>query len=129
MERIMIIDDDDLVLKIVAKLLQKEGYVVMLASNGREAMHLIQQSKEAIDLIITDIMMPYSSGFEVISTLKKDPQLQRIPIIIITSTGNESAITDAYKLGVEDFLHKPLLPKELLARVKKIFSKSNNAII
>lgn len=128
MERIMIIDDDDLVLKIVAKLLQKEGYTVLSGSNGRDAMHLIQQTKEEINLIITDIMMPYSSGFEVISTLKKDPQYQHIPVIIITSTGNESAITEAYKLGVEDFLKKPLLPKELLARVKKVFSKSNNAI-
>lgn len=128
MERIMIIDDDDLVLKIVAKLLQKEGYTVLSGSNGRDAMHIIQQTKEKINLIITDIMMPYSSGFEVISTLKKDPQYQHIPVIIITSNGNESAITEAYKLGVEDFLKKPLLPKELLARVKKVFSKSSNAI-
>jgi len=123
MEKILMVDDDDLMLKIATKFLQKEGYDVIVAGNGRDAMKIIHEASVPFELIISDVIMPYSSGFELVSTLKKHSLYCNIPVIIISSSGNETIVKEAYQLGVDDFLKKPIMPQELLVRVKKILSR------
>jgi len=82
-QQILLIDDDELILKVINRILTREGYEVITATNGKDAMELIEQQK--FDLLITDIMMPYSNGFEVISKFKQHPNADGVPIIVISS--------------------------------------------
>ncbi|MFN7312825.1 MAG: response regulator transcription factor [Bacteroidota bacterium] len=118
---ILLIDDDELILKVVNRILQKEGFVVKTATNGKEALEIIDREK--FDLLITDLMMPYSNGFEVISKFKQHPNAEGVPIIVISSVGTENAIRDGLNIGADDYLRKPIMPDELIIRVKRLINK------
>jgi len=118
---ILLIDDDELILKVVNRILQKEGFVVKTAANGKEALEIIDREK--FDLLITDLMMPYSNGFEVISKFKQHPNAEGVPIIVISSVGTENAIRDGLNIGADDYLRKPIMPDELIIRVKRLIKK------
>ena len=118
---ILLIDDDELILKVVNRILQKEGFVVKTATNGKEALEIIDREK--FDLLITDLMMPYSNGFEVISKFKQHPNAEGVPINVISSVGTENAIRDGLNIGADDYLRKPIMPDELIIRVKRLINK------
>ena len=118
---ILLIDDDELILKVVNRILQKEGFVVKTAANGKEALEIIDREK--FDLLITDLMMPYSNGFEVISKFKQHPNAEGVPIIVISSVGTENAIRDGLNIGADDYLRKPIMPDELIIRVTRLIKK------
>lgn len=117
--RILLIDDDELILKVINRILTKEGYEVQTASNGKDAMELIDKQK--FDLLITDLMMPYSNGFEVISKFKQHPNAEGVPVIVISSVGTENAVREGLNIGADDYLRKPIMPDELLIRVRRFF--------
>lgn len=118
MKKILLIEDDDIMPKIVARILPSTEYRLEHASNGKEALQRLEETSYAYDLIITDIMMPYANGFEILSKIKhRDCP---IPVIIISNAGNEDMIMEGFRLGADDFLKKPILPAELLIRVKKL---------
>ncbi len=116
---ILIADDDELILRTVEHKLTNEGHEVVLARNGREAIEKIGQT--ALDLIITDIMMPFASGIEVLSALKI--QDKKIPVIVLSNLGQEDVIIDAFDLGASDFIVKPFSPNELMLRVKRLINR------
>ena len=116
-QQILLIDDDELILKVINRILTREGYEVKTATNGKDAMELIEQQK--FDLLITDIMMPYSNGFEVISKFKQHPNADGVPIIVISSVGTENAVREGLNIGADDYLRKPIMPDELLIRVRR----------
>ncbi len=118
-QQILLIDDDELILKVINRILTREGYEVKTATNGKDAMELIDQQK--FDLLITDIMMPYSNGFEVISKFKQHPNAEGVPIIVISSVGTENAVREGLNIGADDYLRKPIMPDELLIRVRRFF--------
>lgn len=118
-QQILLIDDDELILKVINRILTREGYDVKTATNGKDAMELIEQQK--FDLLITDIMMPYSNGFEVISKFKQHPNAEGVPIIVISSVGTENAVREGLNIGADDYLRKPIMPDELLIRVRRFF--------
>jgi DNA-binding response OmpR family regulator len=118
-QQILLIDDDELILKVINRILSREGYEVKTATNGKDAMELIEQQK--FDLLITDIMMPYSNGFEVISKFKQHPNADGVPIIVISSVGTENAVREGLNIGADDYLRKPIMPDELLIRVRRFF--------
>ncbi len=118
-QQILLIDDDELILKVINRILTREGYDVKTATNGKDAMELIEQQK--FDLLITDIMMPYSNGFEVISKFKQHPNADGVPIIVISSVGTENAVREGLNIGADDYLRKPIMPDELLIRVRRFF--------
>ncbi|MFM7727787.1 MAG: response regulator transcription factor, partial [Flavobacteriales bacterium] len=101
--------------------LLKEGYVVKLARDGKAAMALIEEWQP--DLIITDIMMPYLTGLEIVHQARKDLHCFA-PIIIVSSIGLEKTVLEAFQLGADDFITKPFSPNELSVRVKKLLMKS-----
>ena len=119
--KILICEDDEMVLKMVEFKLRKEGYEVHLAHDGKEASTQIQELKP--DLIITDIMMPYLNGLEIVNLVRKTLKFTT-PIIIVSSIGLEKTVLEAFQLGADDFITKPFSPNELSVRVKKLLMKA-----
>jgi len=115
---ILIVDDIQSNIDILYELLQKK-YDIVVALNGEEALSLL--NREKINLILLDIMMPIMDGFEVCEKIKKNIKLKDIPIIFITAKNDEENINHAYEVGGVDYITKPFLPKELLARVETQF--------
>ena len=116
MKKILLIEDDNLIISILDFLLKKEGYEIHIAKDGNEG---IEKVKTIIpDLIITDIMLPYKSGMEITAFTKKN--YPSIPVIIVSALGKEDqTVIEAFKLGVDDFVAKPFNPIELILRVKR----------
>ncbi|REJ84906.1 MAG: response regulator [Bacteroidetes bacterium] len=119
--KVLICEDDEMVLKMVEFKLQKEGYEVSLATDGKEAMDKIRSFDP--DIIITDIMMPYMTGLEIVHQVRKELN-RETPIIIVSSIGLEKTVLEAFQLGADDFITKPFSPNELSVRVKKLLMKS-----
>jgi DNA-binding response OmpR family regulator len=119
MSKILLVEDDELMQKIVDKILRKEGFELDVVKNGKEAFQKLEATNFAYDLIITDIMMPYANGFEILSKVKTNKE-RSIPVIIVSNAGNEDIVLEGFKLGADDFLKKPIIPGELLIRVKRL---------
>lgn len=124
MKQIVLIEDDKLILRIIAFLLEKEGYTIFTAYDGNEGLELINKIKP--DLILTDIMLTYKSGLEVTAIAKK--LHPTIPIIVLSALGKEEKnIQKAIKLGIAGFITKPFKPNELLELVKKTLNNNITA--
>lgn len=96
--------------------LKRDGHEVIVTQDGREALAKI--ADHLPDLVITDIMMPYSSGLEVISAVRQK-YTQKIPIIILSGMGQEEVVLEAFTLGADDYITKPFSPNELSVRVRR----------
>ncbi|TMM57371.1 response regulator [Maribacter algarum] len=119
-KRLLLAEDDELLAELLNFRLKKGGYEVKLSSDGREVKeHLDAYSP---DLIISDIMMPYFSGMELIDYVRNELNLST-PIIIISSAGNEENVLTAFELGANDFISKPISPSELLVRIERELQK------
>ncbi|WP_293945240.1 MULTISPECIES: response regulator transcription factor [unclassified Sphingobacterium] len=116
---ILIAEDDELILRTVEHKLIKEGHEVVLTRNGREAIEKI--SELDLDLVVTDIMMPFASGIEILSAIKSIGK--KIPVIVLSSMGQEEVVVDAFDLGASDFMVKPFSPNELMLRIKRLTDK------
>ncbi len=119
--KVLVCEDDEMVLKMVEFKLQKDGFEVHLANDGKEAIEKIKLIQP--DIIITDIMMPYLTGLEIVNQVRKELNLTT-PIIIVSSIGLEKTVLEAFHLGADDFITKPFSPNELSVRVKKLLMKS-----
>jgi len=120
-KRLLLAEDDELLASLLNYRLEKSGYQVSLSNNGKEVKdHL---AKEMPDLIISDIMMPYFSGLELIDFVRNELK-SKTPIIIISSAGNEENVLNAFNLGANDFISKPVSPAELIVRVERELAKS-----
>lgn len=119
-KRLLLAEDDDLLASLLNFRLSKAGYEVLLASDGRQVKELLQ---EAIpDIIVSDIMMPYYSGIELIDHVRNELD-SNVPVIIISSAGNEQNVLTAFELGANDFISKPVSPDELMVRVARELRK------
>ncbi|MDR3008909.1 MAG: response regulator [Sphingobacterium sp.] len=116
---ILIAEDDELILRTVEHKLVKEGHEVVLTRNGREAIEKIIELD--LDLVVTDIMMPFASGIEILSAIKSIGK--KIPVIVLSSMGQEEVVVDAFDLGASDFMVKPFSPNELILRIKRLTNK------
>lgn len=117
-KKIVLAEDNSILLLLLKFQLEKEGYKLLSAVNGKEAVDLIEEHNP--DLILTDIMMPFISGLEVISHVRNKLNL-KTPIIVFSSAGQEEMVLKAFDLGATDFMSKPLSPNELVIRIKKLF--------
>jgi DNA-binding response OmpR family regulator len=115
--KILIAEDDELILKIIEFRLKKDGHEVIVTKDGRDALLKINELEP--DLVISDIMMPYASGLEIVSAMKSNVNKQ-IPIIILSSMGQEDVVLEAFKLGADDFITKPFSPNELSMRINRL---------
>lgn len=113
-KRILVVDDETYIVEILTFNLQREGYEVLTAANGREGLALARTEKP--DLILLDIMMPEMDGFAVCEELRKEDKLT--PIIMLTAREEEADRVSGLELGADDYVSKPFSVKELMARVK-----------
>ena len=116
--RIHIVEDDILLLKTLAFKLTKEGHTLVSSKNGFDAIEYLKENEP--DLILTDIMMPFINGLEIISFVRNEKK-SKVPIIVMSSAGVEKTVLEAFELGADDFITKPFSPNELSIRIKKIF--------
>lgn len=115
---ILIAEDDELILRTIEHKLVKEGHEVLLTRNGKEAIDTIREKD--VDLVITDIMMPFASGIEILSAIRTFGK--KVPVIVLSSMGQEEVVVDAFDLGASDFMVKPFSPNELVLRIKRLTS-------
>jgi len=118
--KILVAEDEPMLLKTIELKLKKEGYEVITTSDGREAAAKIQEVDP--DLVITDIMMPYVSGLEIVALIRKNNN-KRIPIIMLSSMEQEKVVMEAFELGADDYITKPFSLNELAIRVKRLMSQ------
>ncbi|KAA0127771.1 response regulator [Chryseobacterium sp. SN22] len=116
---ILIAEDDELILKTIEHKLLKEGHEVILTRNGKEAIEKLKEKD--VDLAITDIMMPFASGIEILSAIRSVGK--KTPVIMLSSMGQEEVVLNAFDLGASDFIVKPFSPNELMLRVKRFMTK------
>jgi two-component system response regulator VicR len=115
--KILIAEDDALMRKVLKLILKKEGYQVISAKDGLSAIEKIMIF--APDLIITDILLPFRSGLEIINYTKEN--FENIPIIVVSVLGEEKeTVIEAFTLGADDFVSKPFNVNELLLRIKRL---------
>ncbi len=122
MYKILVVEDEKLISDIIKFSLEKEGYKVVTAYNGEEAITLYEEQKP--DLILLDIMLPYKDGFEVCKEIRK---LGNKPIIMLTAKGTEFDKVLGLEIGADDYVTKPFSNRELLARVKALLRRYNES--
>jgi DNA-binding response OmpR family regulator len=98
----------------------REAYDVTVATDGRDGLEKI--TNEKYDLLITDLLMPFMGGLELINTVRHQLK-NNIPIIVLSTLGSEETVIEAFKLGADDYLRKPFSPNELSIRVKRLLMK------
>jgi len=119
--KILIAEDEMMTLKMLSMRLQKDGYQVLQCEDGRVAMSYLEK-EGCPDFVITDIMMPFFSGLEIIEKVRNQLS-SNIPIIVLSSMGQEESVSAAFKLGADDYITKPFNPNELSLRVKRLSGK------
>ena len=123
--RILVCEDEEILLTSLEFRLKKQGFEIILAKDGKEALEKIKT--ESPDLIVADIMMPHVTGLELITFVRKKMKSD-LPIIIISAMGNDETVLEAFKLGATDFISKPFKPSELVLRIKMVFQEMELAI-
>ncbi len=121
-ERLLVVDDDPFIARLLEIELAASGYLVRVANDGEQAMTLVQE--EAPDLVITDVMMPHVDGFELTRRLREDPRTAGIPVIILTARGLSADKLEGLSIGADDYIVKPFDTPELLARVRGVLRRS-----
>jgi len=117
MPKILIVDDEEIVRRVLSSLLKKDGYQVMEAEDGEAGVELAK--KEDPDVILMDLTMPKMGGLEACRLLKKDEKTKNIPVLVITALGGENK-TEAIDAGIDDFVSKPFDAEEISIRVKSM---------
>lgn len=125
-ERILIVDDEQDICDILQYNLQTEGYDVVSASSGEEALAML--SAQGFDLLLLDVMMDGISGFDVARRMKENPQLASVPIIFCTAKSAEEDVLDGFSLGSDDYITKPFRLSEVKARVKAVLRRAGGSV-
>lgn len=127
--KILLVDDDHDFVEATKIVLESAPYDVTVAYDGDEALRKVREA--APDLIILDVIMPEQHGFKVCEALKSDPDLSKIPVVMLTSLSQKMgetafSLTDGLMLEADDYVDKPVTPQELLRRVQKLLEKGKS---
>lgn len=117
-KRILVCDDDPLLVDLLEYRLSSRGYEVVIARDGSEALARLQEGKP--DAIVLDAMMPVIDGHEVLRRIREDETLVDVPVIMLSARKQERDIVGALELGASDYIVKPFIPEELVARLGRI---------
>ena len=117
-KKVLLAEDNTTLALLLKFRLEKEGYELLMAEDGKVAIELLEEHTP--DLILTDIMMPFVSGLELISHVRNELNMQAIPIIVFSAAGQEEMVLKAFNLGANDFMGKPFSPNELVIRIKRL---------
>ena len=116
---VLAVDDEKSIVRLVQINLQRAGYNVVTASDGKQALDMIEA--EPPDMVISDVMMPFMDGFELLKRLKQNPVTRELPIIMLTAKAMDSDVYEGWRAGADFYLTKPFNPQELLMWVRRIF--------
>lgn len=114
----LLVDDDEDTAYLLRLLLLRDGFIVHTATNGRDAKDFIESSNPT-DIVLTDLMLPYVSGFDLITHIREDRQWKNVPVIVLSGKVTERDVVRALDIGANDYITKPYSPQELSARIKR----------
>jgi two-component system, OmpR family, alkaline phosphatase synthesis response regulator PhoP len=117
-KKILIVDDEPSIIVPVQFLMEQNGYDVMVAFSGEEAMEIVAEKK--VDLILLDIMLPVIDGFEVCQRIRENPQWNKIKIILLTALGSEANVEKGLSLGADAYITKPFSNVDIVEKVKEL---------
>ena len=120
MPRLLIVDDEDKIREVVKEYALFEGYEVEEAADGMQAIEKVKSDKSGFDCIVMDIMMPRLDGFSACKEIKK---LSSVPVIMLPARGEEYDKLFGFEVGIDDYVVKPISPKELMARIKVVVNR------
>lgn len=123
-KKILTVDDERGIVRLVQVNLERRGYQVVTAFDGREGLDKVYS--EQPDLVILDVMMPYMDGFEVLHQLQKDVRTRNIPVVMLTAKAGDADVFQGWKSGVSCYLTKPFNPAELLSIVRRILDAQDS---
>jgi CheY-like chemotaxis protein len=123
--RILVADDDPAILRLVTAIVEKEGYEVVPAKDGREAYHLLQKESDFLAGIF-DVMMPHIQGPELVRYMRTEKRLMRIPVMMMTAEQNPKLSSDSFAAGAVVFLPKPFTTAQLQIMLRMLISKASS---
>lgn len=116
--KILVCDDERHIVRLIQVNLEKQGWQVVTAYDGKEGLEKIRAEKP--DLCVLDVMMPYMDGFEVLKALRREPETDSLPVIMLTAKAQDKDVFEGYHYGADMYLTKPFNPAELVSFVKRI---------
>jgi len=123
---ILVVDDEEDLLELVAYNLRREGYEVDCVTTGETALRAARSRQ--VDLILLDLMLPGADGLEVCRALRGDPQTRGIAIVMLTAKGDEADVVAGIELGADDYITKPFSPRVLLARLRAVLRRRSHSV-
>lgn len=116
--KILVCDDERHIVRLIQVNLERQGYQVVTAFDGKEGLEKIRSEKP--NLVVLDVMMPYMDGFEVLKALRREPETETLPVIMLTAKAQDKDVFEGYHYGADMYLTKPFNPMELVTFVKRI---------
>ena len=116
--KVLVCDDERHIVRLIQVNLERQGYQVVTAFDGKEGLEKIRSEKP--NLVVLDVMMPYMDGFEVLKNLRREPETENLPVIMLTAKAQDKDVFEGYHYGADMYLTKPFNPMELVTFVKRI---------
>ena len=116
--KILVCDDERHIVRLIQVNLERQGWDVVTAYDGKEGLEKVKAEKP--DLLVLDVMMPYMDGFEVLKAIRKEPETEKLPVIMLTAKAQDKDVFEGYHYGADMYLTKPFNPRELVTFVKRI---------
>jgi two-component system, OmpR family, alkaline phosphatase synthesis response regulator PhoP len=123
--RILVVDDDKQIVRVVKAYLEQSGHHVFSARNGETALHQIR--RENPDLVVLDLMLPDRDGWDIIRIMRQDEHLAQIPIIMLTARVDDTDKIIGLELGADDYITEPFNPRKVVARVRAVLRRAGGA--
>jgi len=122
--KVLIAEDEETIVESLSFLMEKEGYDVSVATDGRTAISMI--ARDIPDMVLLDVMMPVCDGFEVVRAVRSDSNTRQVPIMMLTAKTREVDRRKGLELGVDDFVTKPFSTRDVVSRVKALLERNAN---
>ncbi len=122
--KVLVCDDERHIVRLIQVNLERQGYQVVTAFDGKEGLEKIRTEKP--NLVVLDVMMPYMDGFEVLKTIRKEPETENLPVIMLTAKAQDKDVFEGYHYGADMYLTKPFNPMELVTFVKRILQGTDD---
>ena len=116
--KVLVCDDERHIVRLIQVNLERQGYNVVTAFDGKEGLEKIRSEKP--NVVVLDVMMPYMDGFEVLKTIRREPETENLPVIMLTAKAQDKDVFEGYHYGADMYLTKPFNPMELVTFVKRI---------
>lgn len=116
---VLIVEDDNSIAYLLKFIMEREGFSVAHAPDGKVALSMVETLPPP-DLVLLDIMLPYADGYEILESIRRQPNWKDTPVLMLTSKGTERDISHALDSGADDYLLKPFQPDELKARIRRL---------